>query len=64
MASNAHSPLELLSGSMASGAGGFPASEDTASDFDDTGSDTSLFAAGVPLMTAAGSIVLTSICWW
>jgi hypothetical protein len=47
MGGGAHSPLELRSGSLASGVGGFHGSEDTASDFDDTGSDTSFFAAGV-----------------
>ena len=46
MAGGAHSPLELRSGSLASGVGGFHGSEDTTSDFDDTGSDTSFFAAG------------------
>jgi hypothetical protein len=46
MAGGAHSPLELRSGSLASGVGGFHGSEDTTSDFDDTGSDASFFAAG------------------
>ena len=46
IAGGAHSPLELRSGSLASGVGGFNGSEDTTSDFDDTGSDTSFFAAG------------------